>query len=470
MQLKIGGVDRTSLLAPTTLRITDAINQRSTASWVMNERVGVYRPHIGEAVEIYDENNVLVFGGSIDEPEEQQPEGTPALIHAVQAVDHHQLADRRLAIESYDNISAGTIVSDLITKYLAGEGVTAGTIQTGPICGRCVLPYVPVSQALDELSEQTGYQWVIRPNKALDFFARETFAAPWTAQAGAGLIKPRVSRNRKDYRNRQYTRAGHDISDPRIEKFAGDSKTQTFGTSLVVAKLPTVTVNGVAQTVGIRQLESGKQWYWSKGEKEISQDSGGTPLSASDELVVTYQGFFPIIAMVDDGVAQLERKNIEGGTGIYESVDDQPNLDTQAAATDAALGKLRRYAKIATVLNYATYALDLRPGMLQQVNLPEHDLNGAFLISQIETSDVDRTDGKLIRVVTALSGEAVGGWVEFFRRLAKANRTFVIRENEVLIKLKTIADGIKVGDSMSIAKAAPETRVGFAIVGFSEVA
>jgi len=456
MQLLIGGADKTSLFSRQTLNIIDMINSRSTCSFTLMDPAGAYHPSVGEEVLIYD--GALIFGGTIDEPEEIKPPGTSALEIPIQAVDWHEKADRRIVAEVYENQTAGAIVQDIITKYLADEGITVGTIQTGATIVKAVFNYIPVSQALDELSELTGYQWVIRADKSLDFFDRATFSAPWSITDNSAIMNVRVRRNREKYRNRQYIRAGKDISDAKTESFKGDGATRTFTVALPIAKVPTITKNSNPQTVGIGQVESGKQWYWNEGERTFYQDPNETVLGTSDTVEITYQGFFPIIVMANEETAQAERKSVEGGTGIYEAVEEIANVNTGEAAMEYA------------VLTFNTYEEGLNPGHLLPVELTPHNLSGEFLVSRVIMTDPGRADGKLLYSVEALDGEAVGGWPQFFRKLIQKGQTFVIRENEVLIRLVQFRDSVVCGDSMTVSSAAPESRIGYAMIGFSEIA
>lgn len=468
MQLLIGGVNRNNLYQAGSLQIQDALNERTIASFALKDPAGAYRPPVGAMVQIYDNAGILIFAGTVDEPDEEQPLGTSLLAFEVPCVDWHQLADRHLVTETYANQTAGAIVNNLLTKYLAGEGVTAGTIQAGPTITSAVFPYVMVSQALQELSELTGYSWYIDANKTLHFFERSTNAAPWGIGTTSPIRKVKVRRTRAEYRNRQYVRAGQDISDARTENFKGDGAAKTFTVALPIALVPTVKVNGIAKTVGIQGVDTGKDWYWNKGEKQVVQDSAAVALAATDTLEVTYQGFFPIVAVSDDPAAIAERQGVEGGTGVYEAVDDAPNLDRLAAAVEKADGLLRRYARIGTTLEFETDRAGLKAGQILPVNLPEHALSGSFLIDRVTMTDYNQ--GAIRYVVHAVDGEAVGGWAQFFRRMVQTGRTFVIRENEILTRAVRLTDNLICSDSLTPSAAAPETLVGFASVGFSEVA
>ncbi len=441
--VKINGVDKTNIIRVRSLRISDTVNARSTASMSIQDAAGAYRPEVGQAVEIWDGLTQL-FGGSIDDVPEEKILGATALRYSgIPLVDHHQLADRRLVAETYESDLAGDIIKDIMTKYLASESITVGTIQDGPTINKAVFNYLPASQCLDELSELTGLQWRINPDKSLDFFDRATFTG--TAITSASAIRNvRVRRNRDSYRNRQYLRAGQDISTTQTRTFKGDGETQVFAVELPIAEEPVVKVGGVAKTVGIRGLETGFDWYWNKGDKTISQDTDGVKLTGAEILTVEFKGFYPIIVVAEDPEAVTDRVTNEGGTGFYESIEDKSSIDTKTAATDYANALLRRYAKIDTTLSFDTYTAGYQAGQLVNVSIPEHGINEDMLISKVNISEPGLQDGGLNYNVELVSGEAVGGWVNFFKKLAQQGKTFVIRENEILIKLITFTDSFVV--------------------------
>lgn len=433
IQLLIDGVDKTSLLQRQTLSIKKAINERSLFDFQLKDVTGTYRPAPGQSVQLYD-GATLVFGGIIDEVEEYRALGNSMLVCEVPANDYHEIADRVLVAETYTGQTAGAIIEDIRSKYLNGEGVTAGTIQTGVTISKAVFNYIPVSQAYDEISEITGFQWEINPSKALSYFDRSTYAAPWGITSTSAIRNVKVRKDRSQYRNRQYLRAGKQATDNQTREFAGDGKTTVFAVDYPIAETPTITVNAVAKTVGIRGVETGKDWYWNKNDKSISQDSSGVALISTDTLTVVYKGYYPIIAVINDSGQIDARKAIEGGTGVYERIESKESIDSSEAAIEYAEGILRRYAKIGNVLTYETDVSGLDPGMLQNVVLPVHDLNDYFLISQVTISDPGFQDQGLRYNVTALDGEAVGGWSQFFRKIVQSQQTFVIRDNEILLR------------------------------------
>jgi hypothetical protein len=477
MIITVNGVDKSSMFVPNSLSVDGEVSTRSTARLRFADKAGTFHPLPGQPVEVRDNANNLIFGGMVEEPEEENPMFTSLLYIPISCVDQSALADRWLVAESYDDQTCGYIVNDLITRYLAQEGVTVGTIQDGPSVVRAVFPYVKVSQALNELAELAGFSWWISADKTLHFVSRDTNKAPWNITDTSPIRGVRIRSNKSQYRNRQYIRAGQDVTDLQTESFKGDGEQQTFTIGFKVAKVPVVKVNGVEQSVGIRGVEDGKAWYWNKNEKEITQERTATPLKGADEsagtpadvLTIDYYGYFPILVVADETSQISARKSVEGGSGIYEYIEEQPSIDNADAALDIARGKLRKYGRINRELTFETDKTGLQAGQLIIVDLPIHNVyNASFLIYRVSISDYT-PDGDLRYNVHAVDGEAMGGWETLFKTLARQGGTFTIRENEVLVKLKTMRDTVGSGDSLNISKAAPESRVGFAMIGYSEV-
>ena len=450
VQVFIDGVDRTGVIAERTLQVHDVLAERSTATFAVNDLTNSLSSLLvpGESVQIVCDD-VTIFGGEIDNVS-QISMGTNGIErqYSIQCVDWIGICDKRVVAESYENILAGNVLRDIVTKYLAAEGVTytVDSIQDGPTVIQAVFNYAPATTCIDRLAELAGYNWWIDASKVMRFVERATYTAPW-ALDDAGLVTSlEVRKDRVGYRNRQYVRAGKDITDPQTESFKGDGANRTFTLGFPVAKVPTITLNGAAQTVGIKGLEEGKNWYWNKGDATITQDSAGTLLTSTDTLAITYQGLFDVVVLTDDMAAIEERKSVEGGTGYYEAVDDDPYLDSREAAIQSANAKLRKYSKLGRNIVFNTCHTGLKCSQILTVNLVDWQLvNEEFLVEQVTFSQLA---GQYWNYeITAVSGEPLGSWTRFFRAMAERGQTFVIRENIredlVLVRLVQSAEGWK---------------------------
>lgn len=318
------------------------------------------------------------------------------------------------------------------------------TVQEGVIVQEAVFNYVPTTAALDALAEKTGFIWYIDFDKRLHFRSRSANVAPWVV-TGADIMKDvTVEHGNPQYRNTQYIKGGTDITDPQTQEFKGDGKLTTFSTGFKVAKVPTTTLNGVPQTMGIRGVDSGKQWYWSKGENAISQDNAGTPLTVTDVLSVTYQGEFSMVVMSKDEAQISSRQTLEQNSGINEDVADEPQTTNREAAFQSANAKIQKYGVIGRRIQFRTRRIGLEAGQIATVNLPEHGINNAELL--IESVQISDNAKLLFYDVSAVEGPEQGSWTRMFQAMVTRGQAFVIRENisetDVLVTFQSFSESM----------------------------
>jgi len=423
------------ILLRDSLYIDRRIEARSIAGFTVIDKAGTSHYTKGEPVLIYDNVNVLAFSGVIDTPEEE--EDGNGLLHHITCADNHYLADKRLAAASYIDTLAGGIVESLRATYLAGEGVTVGVIQDGPILKQVVLNYVRVSEAFDALAEKANFIWNIDELKKLNFIDRATNAAPWAATRDE-IIRgsARLSGGSPLYRNRQYIRGGKGETDPQTETFTGNGDTKAFTVGYPIALIPSGTTGSVSvtsrdpvlQTVGVKGIDVAKDCYWNKGDATIAFDIA--PENA-ETVTIVYTGEFNIITLSEDDDGILNRRTIEGGgTGYVDDIARDPNITTLAASFEAAAKKLQRYGVLGRRFIYQTHDARLVPGMLQSITYSPFNLStNPMLIEAVRMQG----QGKLFtNTITAIEGPEVGGWAKFFQQIV---------EREKLIDRLTVGGG-----------------------------
>lgn len=479
MKLLIGGVNHT--VAPTGIHddgqgigLSDTLNARGVLSLQMRDYSKVWSPAVGAPVLLYSPDDAtLKFGGSIEARVlTDSPDYVGYRDLDLTVVDYNQIPGRFLAAEVYVNKTTGYIVEDLRSKYLAADGVTAGTIQAGPTLDVFVVPYWYVDAAFNKLADLTGFQWTIDRTKALWFADRLTTAAPFGIDANSThVISITVKDSRDQYRNKQYVAGGTTLTAIRTESFVGDGVLRSFMLAFPAGAAPTVTVNGVSKTVGIGGVSTGKDWYWNAGSVTIAQDTGGTVLGTGDTLAVTYQGQFSILALAQDDSAIAARKAVEGGSGIYENRLDQSAITSVALGNTTAAALLSRYNAPLQVDLVLDGVDGLQAGQLLPIDRSDLGLSGAYLIKSV-TATGTYADGRdyWTYTITAVDGTAVGGWVQFFLKLAEATRATLQTANLSISLLRQFTDGVVCGDSLTVSSSAPESRIGTARIGFAEIA
>jgi hypothetical protein len=183
--------------------------------------------------------------------------------------------------------------------------------------------------------------------------------------------------------------------------------------------VPTVTVNAVAKTVGIRAVESGKDFYWSKGDPIISQDSGGVKLSTSQTLRVVYYGQYPSVVVAQNSAQISYQASLDGTSGIIEDVDNDSTLTSAEAGLSKVSSLLNRYATQGIIFEFSTLDTSYAPGQLRTFDIEPFGLSMAqMLIASVVASD--QTDGINIWYrVKAIKGPYDNTWIQFFGELVK---------------------------------------------------
>lgn len=393
---------------------------------------------------------MVLFAGTIDQMEFSKSRTGGQRRIVCDLVDWNQLCDRRLVPKEYLNQSSGAIVNDLITNFLAADGVVPSSfVDVGPLVTKFVANYLTVRQVLDDLAELIGYGWYIDYDRRLHWFPMETHTAPFTLD-GTTLLHAKLHKRttRAQYRNVQYVRAGKDLTSAQVEAFRGDGSKRTWNVGYPVAEVPSnINVNGgAAKTIGIRGVDSGKQYYWNKDTTEITQDTSEALLASTDVLNITYVGLYDVIvASKNDGQIAV-RQTVEGGSGLYEQLENFTNLDGQDLALDKATGLLKKFGRLPNVLRASTDVPGLQAGMFAGANLPELGLSGNWLLESVRISN----QGTFLRYdLEAVDGEHLGGWVEFWKKFYESNRQFIARENEVINSLISANDAVSCTDSVS---------------------
>ncbi len=412
MSVVVGGV--TQVTRKHSISVSNRIEERSVARCeVFDIAESLSFPH-GTPITILDTEDTLIFGGFVSSSKIKRLSPAAGVYHQIKCMDYHYTADKRLVAESYLAQTCGFIVQDIFDKYLDEEGVTIGTIEAGPTLVEAVFNYVRASDAFDSLAEKAGKIWYIDENKALYFVDRITASAPWNA-TGDDMMKrfSSLSNNNPQYRNRQYIRGGRDTTTQQTENFTGDGTTVAFTVGYPIVKVPTVEVDSVGQSVGIKGLDTAKDCYWSKGDATILFDTApGNTL----DVEIVYYGQFDVLIVVENLVEIADQAAIEGsGTGIVEDMDDEPALNDADAAIDSGEAKVTRFGVDSKRLVYKTLTLGLKPGQTQTITEPKLGLADDMLI---ESVDIRGFGSEMIHTIKAVVGPEMGSWARYFGTLA----------------------------------------------------
>ena len=470
MAMTIGAVDITSQYQTNSLAITGAIGMRKTGSLTLHNK-NTFRPAAGSPVIITDLNtDQRIFGGLIWNFSEYDNELTGDVWFDVSMTSFDGLADRHQVNEIYSTPqTADMIIKDLVAKYLAAEGVTTVNVEVGPMVDSAFWAMVSCASCFDDLCKGNGFSWFIDDYKDLHYYNTASLSCPVSLTDTSNNYRAlKVDRSMADYVNAEWTQGSDAVSDPHPETFAGNGKATSFTLTKPCVAVPTITLNGAPQTVGISQVDVGMQWYWSGGSQAISQDKSGTPLGPGDMLVVVYQYTFPNLEYNDNPTEIANRAAVEGTTGRYEAYESISSLisPTQNLAYGAA--NITKFGRVSEVVNYESDNPTIQAGQVQSANILKRGLSGSYLITSVTVAEVDKAI--LRRTVTAQGGQFLSQWTDYFKSLAsKGSKPVSIGSGSVLLLAVQGKETLVFSDSITVSQGPNVNALGTGVLGFFSI-
>ena len=463
-KLYIAGVDRTLNLIKR-LTTTDRIPGRSTCSFELHDVADDLTLQEGMEVIItanHGEESPRLFAGEIQRfVGREEPGGLT--MYSVSCADYNAILDRLLLAAAWDDTLSGDMVRDIHALKLANEGITLGLVDDGSLTSRSVFDWVPITQAMNEIEQNTGIAWNVDYYKVLNYFPPGYFEAPFTLTDNSHNYKNlHLERNKDKYRNVQVFRPGWLETSEQTENPTPkpDGSSRVFFVRFAIANKPRIFVDSVEvdpSDIGVNGLDASgtKKWYFSRQSNQLSHDSDETVLAVGTILQVIYTGLYVRIFAKENREEIDARKLIDGGSGRHEAYEDKPTIEGQDAADQYINGLIRKFGSISNIVTYQTEEHGLRAGMVQTINVPGRGIVGDFLIESV--TGRANGPGMMLYNVKGFDGEVVGSWVEFFRSLVITRRSFVIRDNEYvsLIHDLTEPDLQDVCDDIDVYSANP---------------
>lgn len=444
----VGGVDRTARMRVNSLDITNQISQVSTCTFLyggQDRTSPLIQLPVGTPVIIYH-GNTRIFGGTVDQAVDSfyGPTSTEGPNYFnVTCSDCSSILDRRIVGAFYPSGSVfdlQTIVHDIIDQYLSEDNITYddsdGHNTTVNNLGDLTFDWITARQAFAQLANLVQWDFNVDYFGVLRFYpnTQGSGVAPFNIADNDGnwLQEPAmtVQEYRGTYRNNQGVRSSSQTTALWSDVFSTaspgpfpnspqppDGTRISFITRYGIPTTPSVFVNSVQQRV-VSLLEigtagpDGYDWYWIPPQgfppaAGVFQNQANPPLGSTDVLVVNYQsGLSPILFVKCQNQINI-RKAIEGNSGVYDDVQDAPNITDPQALQTYALGLLNRYGCLFGMPKQVVYTTDsngLFAGMTQIINTtnPSNPTVTPYMISQVQIRDID---GKFLRyTVTADSG------------------------------------------------------------------
>lgn len=416
---------RNALVSPASISIRKALGEASTCQITTKDATGAFIPVVGNSVEVQDQSSTVQFFGSIQENEVSLIDNQRGIQCLISATDLNHSTTRRLAGEySWTNKTVLEIVTDIVANSLQGDLTDISLVEAGPTIATFAISYPSVKEAFDKLAELSGMEWYVDELNKLRFFVPASPSAPFSITDTTNVSSLSIRETREDYCNWVVGRVGGGLLDPVSEDFVGDGVADVFILAHPVGQIPSVFVNGVAQTVGILGVDTGKDWYWSENSAEIEQDAGGVVLTAMDTLSVTYVGVAQFYVEAEDLAERSARATAENNSGIYQRFILIDGLKTRGDAQAVVDAYLERYNQMTFELVFETNEriepaiMALRPGDVLPMSVAEFGETGNYLVRSIVISHIDgvtdQADCQWSARVEAVKGPVLRSFLDMF--------------------------------------------------------
>lgn len=344
------------------------------------------RPTEGEEVIIEDDDLGRLFAGIIVGVELVDKD-----LHtwSVECDDYTALIDRKLVVETYENMSASDIFLDIAALYCPDFTVTG--VQPGaPEVEYIRFDYLPPSECFKQLCDYVGWHWQPSYEKDLQFFSTETLAqpAPMALTTGGYFRDFKHIVDIQGLRNRVYILGGRFLSDAQTFEYVADGKERIWALPLVPHS-PWVSVQeGEQIKPGLESVDDEAEYAWMYSQKEKyirCSNHTSTPIEGAT-VAFTYQYPMDVISMVEDTESQHALAAVQGGDGVYEHKIIEDTLITLEAAEAAGQADLREHANPKVSGSFETVVPGWQPGQLVDIQLPDRGVDGTFLVQKVTIS------------------------------------------------------------------------------------
>lgn len=415
--------------------ITKALRTIPTASIRTVDRTGAFLPAVGNLIEVQDDlggPTVTLFGGSINEVERIRRRTSIAELETIcSCVGKADRLERRLAgYYEWTGKTGGYILAQMVANSLAGdiEEASPSAIEAGPVIDSLVWDYPTCKDAADSVCNLTGYEYYVKPDGTFSYFQTSSNTCPVSITDGSNVTKITTRETREDFCNRVTIKVANALRDPETENFTGDGAATSFNVAYPIAQAPDVYIGSpaVAQTVGILDVDTGKDWYWQEGSTEIRQDSGGTVIGTGVAVMVTYVGTESILVAAANTTSISDRATAESNSGIYHKLLTLDTKLTRANAQAVADAYVDRYSSLSVVMVFETDtllepdAINIEPGQTLTVSLTGYQCAGTYLVRSVTLQSRldDQHQARWAVRVEAVSGPVLRNYVDVFRDLS----------------------------------------------------
>jgi len=284
-----------------------------------------------------------------------------------------RLQDRTIEPEVYTNLPAGSIVRDIINKYV--DDITVNNVQdSSTVISRIAFNHIPVFDGIKQLATLADYTFYVDVDKDLHFEPKSSVSSGKIFSSG-NIINSSFKTIRDTVFNEVWVYGDRYLDNYR-ESFTADGTGSVF-TLLYKPHNTEVTVNGTTKVGGIYRMTtippSGTHYLVNYHDKQIIFVSGtsiGNSIPASGaSVVVKYDRALPIIKVGRDN-SSIATYGKRVKTIVDKNIKDPTEAETRVSKELEENSSPKKEGTL-----YVRGVVDVEPSQTCVVHLPWHGIN-----------------------------------------------------------------------------------------------
>lgn len=422
------------------LKISNALTKNiDKANFTIRASTGEYSPNLGNEVIIYN-GATKIFGGLILSINEDV-EAFGVINYQIDCVDYTRLLNAKLIAETYENQTVNAIIADIFGNY-APAGFTLTNVNCPIVLDYIQFNYAQIADCLKQLAQLVNYDWYVDYEKDLHFFAKEANAAPFALNDDDGSYvynSLNIKKDNSQIKNVVIVRGGEYLGDTLTAHIKGNGTDFMFPLPYRYNDI-SATLSTTALNIGIDFSGDPDNYdvLWNRDEKVLKFKEIDVP-SATAVLRVWGQPFLPVIVKQYNRVAIQSMVSAEGGSGEYEYIIIDENLNSREGARKRAAAELYAYARTISEGEFETEVDGLRSGQTLVVNSVSRGLSESYVINKVSISMMTPTT---FRYKVNLITTRTFGMLDLLRELLQGKR------DAVTSRTKEVMDLIEGGDEL----------------------
>lgn len=356
------------------------------------------------------------------------------------------LLNRTVVVEAYQMLTVKELLTSLFNNYISEEGITLGGISDFNVYYDVyTIKYKYISDVLDEIAEQVGGIWHVDFKKRFYFIKKDDMTMI-DAPTHIRNIKSIV--NGIDKRNVQIVVGVKDKTEEQTELFTYDSNASIL-TNYNVYSIPTIYINDVEATVGIRGIEDddiNKTFFFTTGSQSITVNQNATIKPVDNDIIkIVYIGQFNIVIERDNQTNIDYMKTRTLSSGRIEKVATDIEFDSKNDAVNYASNLLTQFQDNDETITLYCDSLDHTDLLtIWNFNLPTFNIVGEYVITGREFGKQGEC-----KYDVKLTLKDKNYWIKhggIFNKYSKNIRRLSVGNNDIVLKSIPKYDTINTND------------------------